>query len=247
MAIVSDYTISGHVNSRTVAGRGRGRIDFDSGVSELEVTFSKIAPGWDPRTIVLMCCDRMNIMGSRPLEGAVSLYEASGGYASIGRHIVNDFRRAKATDDDDELVVDVLASSLTDLRGAGGDVRGRDDSRIEGGVSHLVPGRNGVAHIRRAVGLMQQASPKVVTVATSYEVELEDGSTMFGNTYYPHYLPEPKRVIPGPQLWRMDHVAQTFDGTTLHVESVTSLVPLVEVNSPAVLGRGALDVDLVQR
>ena len=108
-------------------------------------------------------------------------------------------------------------------------MRGRDDSRIEGGVSHLYPGRNGVAHIRRAVGLMQQASPKVVTVATSYEVELEDGSTMYGNTYYPHFLPEPRRVIPGPQLWRMDHVAQQFDGTTLHVESVTSVVPLVEI------------------
>ena len=35
MAIVSDYTIEGHVNSRSVAGHSSGRIDFDSGVSEL--------------------------------------------------------------------------------------------------------------------------------------------------------------------------------------------------------------------
>ncbi len=53
-----EYCIEGHVNGRHVLGTGTGRIDTASGVSEMEVTFERITEGWDPRTIVLMCCDR---------------------------------------------------------------------------------------------------------------------------------------------------------------------------------------------
>lgn len=224
--IAVDYRIDGNINSQQAQGHGRGLIGLDSGVNELEVEFNKMPANWDPRTIVLMCCDRVLFMGSRSLEGAVSPFEASGGYASIGRHIVNDFRRAKITDPEDRVLVDVAASSLTDLRGA----NPTDESRIEGGVSHLMPGRNGIARIISASGLMQQASPRMVTLATRYEVELEDGMIATGHTYYPHYFPEPAMALPGPQQWRMEQVRQEFDGNRLWVQTVTSVAPLREVH-----------------
>jgi hypothetical protein len=223
--ITIDYQINGHINSQEARGRGRGLIDLASGVNELEVDFEKMPTSWDPRTIVLMCCDRILAMGSRGLEGAVGLFEASGGYVSIGRHIANDFRRAKILDPEDNVLVDVAASSMTDLRGP----NPTDESRIEGGISRLQPGVNGIARIISVTGLMQQASARMITLATRYEVELEDGMIVTGHTYYPHFLPEPAVALPGPQQWRMEQVRQEFDGRRLWTQTVSSVAPLVEV------------------
>ncbi|MGH4017295.1 MAG: hypothetical protein ACRDSL_25895 [Pseudonocardiaceae bacterium] len=60
-----DYRIEGHVNGRHVLGRGSGQIDPSTGVSEMDVRFERMAEGWDPRTIVLMCCDRALIMAAQ--------------------------------------------------------------------------------------------------------------------------------------------------------------------------------------
>jgi hypothetical protein len=46
----------------------------------MEISFEKLPDGWDPRTIVLMCCDRAVVMASRETDGAVCMYRASGGY-----------------------------------------------------------------------------------------------------------------------------------------------------------------------
>ncbi len=239
-----DYTIEGHINSQFVRGVGKGLINRSTGVNELEVEFQEIADSWDPRTIVLMCCDRVTFMGSRGVAGGVGLLEASGGYASIGRHIVNDFRQAKMVDSDNRVLVDVRASSLTDLRKD----RPSDESRIEGGVSHLVPGRNGVRAIRSVSGIMQPISPQMTTLATRYEVELEDDTTAIGHTYYPHFLPEPQIALPGPQIWRMEQIDQEFDGRRLRVQTVTSVAPLSETHGAPETEKitGALNVPKVE-
>jgi hypothetical protein len=219
-----DYSIEGHINARLVTGAGRGVVDLRNGVGEMEATFTQLAPHWDPRTIVLMCCDRVAFMSSKAVAGAVGMFEASGGYLSIGRHVVNSLRHATMTDVEGRVLVDVRASSLTDLRGD----RPCDQSRLEGGTSHLCPGVNGVREIRRINGLMQQASPHLITLATSYEVLLEDGTVAYGHTYYPHWLPEPRVQLSRPQVWRLDHIAQEFDGRRLWVRTITSMAPLDE-------------------
>jgi len=169
-----DYWIEGHVNSRHVSGRGTGLIDLTSGVSEMEVTFERIADGWDPRTIVLMCCDRALIMAAQETPGAVGMLRASGGYLSIGRHLAGNGRDSVMRTAEGEIMAHVRATSMTDFRTD----NAFDHSRIEGGLSHLRRGINGIKHIPAFDGIMMQAGPNLVVVTTRFTAELEDGTTM---------------------------------------------------------------------
>lgn len=114
-------------------------------------------------------------------------------------------------DPDGLVMVDVRASSVTDFRH---DSR-YDHSRVEGGVSHLRRGVNGIAEVRPFEGVMVQSGPKLITVTTSYEAVLEDGSTLYGTTFYPHYLPHQAVELPGMQLLSILSVQQDFDGKRL--------------------------------
>jgi hypothetical protein len=205
-------------------------VDADSGVGELEVTFSDLPESWDPRTIVLMCCSTMNVMGTRAVAGAVSFSDASGGRISIGRHIASDIRRAKVVNEAGAVLVDVEATSLGELVGA----EPSDHSTVRGGISRLVPGVNGIRTVRRVDGVLQQISPHQLTLATRYVIELEDDTLAYGHTYYPYYLPEPRARLAGPQAWRMDRLTQEFDGRTLHAQVISSTAPLTEERSAPV-------------
>jgi hypothetical protein len=223
-AMDHDYRIEGHINGRKILGIGSGSTDPISGVSEMHVMFKELAEGWDPRSIVLMCCDRSMIMSSQENDGAVGMYRASGGHLTIGRDLVGGRRWGIARNAKGEIMVDVQASSETDFRGS----ERFDRSRVEGGISHLVPGINGIASVKTVEGVMMQAGPNVVTVTTHYEVGLEDGSTMFGTTFYPHFLPEQKVRVPGFQFLLVDSIEQKFDGASLWVRTHSSVRPLVE-------------------
>lgn len=100
--------------SKFVRGVGKRMIDRSSGVNEREVEFHELATGWDSRRIVLMCCDRVDFMRLRTVAGGVELLEVSGGYACLGRRIVNGFRQAKMVDADNRVLVDVRARSMPD-------------------------------------------------------------------------------------------------------------------------------------
>ena len=216
------YRIEGNINGRPVLGLGTGRTDPASGVSEMEVHFEYLAEGWDPRTIVLMCCDRATVMASREIGSAVGMYRASGGYMTIGRDLVNAFRRGLMRDEAGTIMVDVQASSVTDFRH---ETR-YDSSRIEGGISHLRRGVNGIAEVKPFRGVMMQAGPRLVTVTTSYEALLEDGSTLYGTTFYPHFLPEQQAQVPGFQTLSVTSVEQEFDGRNLWVRTTSEVSPL---------------------
>lgn len=217
-----EYRIGGFVNEREVAGIGTGRIDPTTGTSEMEVEFSKLADGWDPRTIVLMCCDRALIMGSREAGGAVSTRRASGGWLSIGRHLHDGGRDSVMHDAEGQVMAHVRATSETDFRGA----KRYDYSRIEGGVSHLRRGHNGIAAIPGFDGIMMQAGPSLVTVTTRFTADLEDGSTLYGRTFYPHYLPAQVVGVPYYQILRVEAVHQELDGHRLYSRVVSTVLPL---------------------
>jgi hypothetical protein len=217
-----EYRIEGHINSRALLGAGAGNTDPVAGTSEMEVRFERIPEGWDPRTIVLMCCERATITTARSVDGAVGMFEASGGYLTIGRDLIKADRRGLMRDVEGRVMVDVRASSVTDFRG---DVR-YDHSRIEGGVSHVRHGENGIADIRPFAGVMVQAGPRLITVTTNYEAVLEDGTTLYGTTFYPHYLPQQQTELPGLQLLSVLSVQQEFDGRTLWVRTEAEVTPL---------------------
>jgi hypothetical protein len=217
------YRIEGNVNERSLLGIGAGFADPATGVSEVEVRFEQIPAGWDPRTIVLMCCCRSLVMASRESGGAVGMYRASGGYMTIGRHLINGGRESMIRDGDGQVMAHARASSESDYRGD----NPHDHSRVEHAVSHLHPGVNGVAHIMPFTGVMMQAGPKLVTLTTSYEVELEDGSTVHGATYYPHYLPEQQVELPSVQLLSVLSVQQEFDGKRLWMRTESEVTPMV--------------------
>ncbi len=224
------YRIEGNINGRSLLGLGAGATDPATGVSEMEVGFEKIPDGWDPRTIVLMCCDRAVVMASRETDGAVGMYRASAGYLTIGRDLVNGLRWGIMRDRDGLVMVDVRASSVTDFRH---DSR-YDHSRIEGGVSHLRRGVNGIADVRPFEGVMVQAGPRLITVTTNYEAVLEDGSTLYGTTFYPHYLPHQAVELPGMQLLSVRSVEQDFDGKRLWVRTQSEVSPLAPGMADAV-------------
>jgi len=219
------YRIDGHINGRRILGTGVGTIDLDAGVSEMEVDFDRLPEGWDPRTIVLMCCDRAMVMASREEGGAVGMLRASHGHLTIGRDLVNGLRWGMMRDAAGQVMVDVRASSETDLRGD----RPFDASRVEGGLSHLRRGINGIARIAPFQGVMMQAGPRLITVTTSYEAVLEDGTTLYGSTYYPHYLPEQAVALPTVQMLHVEAVDQEFDGRRLHSRTTSRVTPMVEM------------------
>ncbi|WP_116042958.1 hypothetical protein [Amycolatopsis palatopharyngis] len=217
-----DYRIEGHVNGRHVLGRGSGEIDPSTGVSEMDVRFERMADGWDPRTIVLMCCDRALIMAAQETMGTVGMYRASGGVLSIGGHLPGNSRDSVMRTADGELMAHVQATSMTDFRAE----EAFDHSRIEGGFSHLQRGINGIKHIPAFDGVMMQAGPNLVVVTTRFSAELEDGSTIYGSTNYPHYLPEQAVEIPYYQLLRVESVEQELDGNHLYSKVTTRVLPL---------------------
>lgn len=216
-----EYRIDGHVNGRNVLGRGQGGIDPDSGVSEMEVTFEQMAEGWDPRTIVLMCCDRALIMAAQETPGTVGMFRASGGLLSIGRDLPGNDRESFMRTSEGKTMAHVRATSHTDFTGS----RPRDESRIEGGLSHLRRGINGIKHIPAFDGLMMQAGPRLVVVTTRFSAELEDGTTIYGSTNYPHYLPNQQVEVPYYQLVRVESVEQQLDGNHLYSKVVTRVLP----------------------
>lgn len=217
-----DYRIEGHVNGRHVLGRGQGEIDPNNGVSEMEVTFEQMAEGWDPRTIVLMCCDRAVIMGAQESPGTVGMFRASGGILSIGRDLPGNGRDSFMRTSDGATMAHVRATSFTDF--ASDDPR--DESRIEGGLSYLRRGVNGIKHIPAFDGVMMQAGPNLVVVTTRFSAELEDGSTIHGTTNYPHYLPRQDVPVPYYQLVRVESVEQQLAGNHLYSKVVTRVLPL---------------------
>lgn len=225
-----DYRIEGHVNGRHVLGRGVGEIDTSSGVSEMDLTFDRMAEGWDPRTIVLMCCDRALIMAAQETPGTVGMYRASRGVLSIGGHLPGNSRESVMRNGDGDVMAHVRATSQTDLRAA----EPFDHSRIEGGFSHLWRGVNGIKHIPAFDGIMMQAGPNLVVVTTRFTAELEDGRTIYGSTNYPHYLPEQAVEIPYYQLVRVESVEQELDGNNLYSKVTTRVLPLTPPSDDAV-------------
>jgi len=219
------YRIEGHINGRNILGTGVGTIDPGAGVSEMEVHFDRLPDGWDPRTIVLMCCDRAMVMASREDGGAVGMLRASAGHLTIGRDLVNGLRWGMMRDEAGQVMVDVRASSETDLRGD----QPFDSSRVEGGISHLRRGVNGIVRIAPFSGVMMQAGPRLVTVTTSYEALLEDGTTLYGSTYYPHYLPAQAVTLPTVQMLHIDAIEQEFDGRNLYSRTTSHVTPMVEM------------------
>lgn len=111
-----DYRIQGHVNGRTITGRGGGTIDTDTGISEMDVDFSRMADGSDPRTIVLMCCDRALVMSARETADAVGMYRASGGYLTIGRDLAGANRESIMHTGDGRIMAHVRAGSISDCQ-----------------------------------------------------------------------------------------------------------------------------------
>lgn len=210
------------MNGRHVLGRGVGEIDPSTGVSEMNVTFERMAEGWDPRTIVLMCCDRALILAAQETPGTVGMYRASGGVLSIGGHLPGNGRDSAMRNTEGELMAHVQATSQTDFRGE----KPFDHSRIEGGFSHLRRGVNGIKHIPAFDGVMLQAGPNLVVVTTRFTAELEDGATIYGSTNYPHYLPEQVVEIPYYQLVRVESVEQDLDGNHLYSKVTTRVLPL---------------------
>jgi hypothetical protein len=217
-----DYRIEGHVNGRHVLGQGSGRIDSATGVSEMDVTFEQMPDSWDPRTIVLMCCDRALVMAAQETTGTVGMLRASGGLLSIGRHLPGNSRDSVIRSSSGELMAHVQATSITDFRAA----EPFDHSRIEGGFSHLRRGVNGIKRIPGFDGVMMQAGPGLVVVTTRFTAELEDGSTVYGTTNYPHYLPEQAVQVPHYQILRVVSVEQNLTGNHLYSQVTTQVLPL---------------------
>lgn len=225
-----DYQIEGHVNGGHISGRGMGDIDPSTGVSEMEVTFDKMPGGWDPRTIVLMCCDRALVMAAQESAGTVGMFRASGGLLTIGRDLPGNDRESFIRDAEGNTMAHVRASSATDFRTE----NMFDRSRVEGGYSGLRRGVNGIKHIPAFDGVMMQAGPNLVVVTTRFTAELEDGSTVYGTTNYPHYLPQQQVEIPYYQLLRVESVEQELDGNHLHSKVVTRVLPFTAPAEDAV-------------
>lgn len=169
-------------------------------------------------------------MAAQETPGTVGMHRASGGALSIGKHLPGNGRDSVMRSADGELMAHVQATSRTDFRAD----EPFDHSRIEGGFSHLQGGVNGIKHIPAFDGVMLQSGPNVVLVTTRFTAELEDGSTIYGSTNYPHYLPEQAVEIPYYQLVRVEAVEQELDGNHLYSKVTTRILPLMPPNDDTI-------------
>jgi hypothetical protein len=168
-----------------------------------------------------MCCDRALVMAAHESTGTVGMLRASGGLLSIGRHLPGNGRESYIRDASGKTMAHVRASSMTDFRND----EPYDHSRIEGGYSGLRRGYNGIKYIPAVDGLMMQAGPNLMAATTRLTAELEDGTTIYGTTNYPHYLPEQAVEVPYYQLLRVKSVEQNFDGRELYSKVATRVLP----------------------
>lgn len=88
---------------------------------------------------------------------------------------------------------------------------------------------NGIAEIRPFSGVMVQAGPGLVTVTTSYEALLEDGSVLHGATYYPHWLPFQRVELPSVQRLWVTSIEQELNGSLLRVRTMSHVSPMADV------------------
>ena len=219
------YRIDGFINGAEILGEGVARINTTTGNAELEVAFKKRPDAWDPRTIVLMCCSRAPGMPSREDDtDARSLMRLSGGIVSIGKEISGARRTAVILNQGGRALADISASSRTNLASP----RSYDHSTVHGSYCSLEPGKNGIAKIVSVRGVMLGAGPHLVTLTTNYELILETGETVYGATYYPHYLPNPKEVLPRPQSFALNVLECTFAENLLYVttQSTVASIPV---------------------
>jgi hypothetical protein len=73
-----------------------------------------------------------------------------------------------------------------------------------------------------------------VSKATS-TAALEDGSILYGTTFYPHYLPHQAVELPGMQLLSVLSVKQDFDGKGLWVRTESEVLALAPGMADAAL------------
>jgi hypothetical protein len=215
------YSIQGEINNGIVVGRGNGSVNPIDGVSEMEVLFESLPNGWDPRTIVLCCCSRAFAMGAQEKGEARNLLSASNGFVTIGRHLPTR-RRGVIHDKSGMVYADIEASSETNLR----DNEAFDESRLEAGYSKLHPGISGIAEILPFSGVMMQAGPNVVNIMTNYQVRTEDGLSLYGFTFYPHYLPEQVHPILGVQRFDVEILEQQFQQNKLFLRTYATVTTI---------------------
>lgn len=90
-----------------------------------------------------MCCDRALITGAQEAPGTVGMFRASGGLLSISRDLPGNGRDSFMRTAGGMTMAHVRATWHTDFASSSP----RDESRIEGGISHLRRGVNGIKHI----------------------------------------------------------------------------------------------------
>lgn len=218
----ASYSIVGNLEGSPIEGHGVIRADPHQGLGEIEVKFQKRPRLWDPRTIVLCCCSRAIGAPARQSYGAASLLDLSGGFITIGEDLQGVCRRASIVDDEGLLRAEISATSLTNLSGD----NPYDRSRVVGGFSRMEPGASGVAAIETVSGIMLQCSPHLVTLTTTYDIVCEDGSTLHGTTYYPHFLPRPVGTMVAPQHFELQVEELSFDNETMFARTYASVTPI---------------------
>lgn len=224
-----EYVLTGELDNGTVEGRGRGSLNEITGEAELSVNFNQVPAGWDPRTIALICCYRACAVGAEEFEAASNLLTLSSGRMNMGIDLKGVSRRGIIYREGGELLTDI--SAFADSSFLNKDTY--DRSFISHGHSSLFPGVNGIAKINTPFsGLMMQAGPGLVTLNTAYTVQLEDGTTAHGTTYYPHFLPNQRNAMNEPQEFRMEKVENHLAGKTLEVYTKASVRPLQVRTAP---------------
>lgn len=216
------YAIDGALSNGEISGTGVIRVGADAGVGELEVQFDQRPTGWDPRTLVLMCCSRAVGMSARESAGATSLLSASGGVTTIGVDLPALPRRAALTDERGKLRAEVSASSRTDWASS----QPYDLSTVLDGFSRMEPGHSGLASVDSVTGVMLQSGTYLLTVTTSYQVRTEEDEQLFGTTFYPHYLPAPHATLARPQAFSLDVEELSWDGRTMCARTRAEVAPL---------------------
>lgn len=216
------YRIEGAVNNEPVLGDGRGSFSSKSGESEMRVSFLTRPVDWDPRSILLICCARVFAAGARADHGATNLVDLTSGRILIGGSAEAEQRQGRILGADGRSLLSVKASSETHLASP----PRVDRTVVEGGISRLRPGDNGISRIDSLEGVMIQSAPGRIALMTSFRGELESGEVFAGYSYYPHVIESQLKGLDGPQQFSLEAVEQSLVGDELRLWTRTAVQPL---------------------
>lgn len=181
------YELSGVANGAPLYMSGQGVVDELTGSYDLDLDIQHFPMGWDPATIILICCDRMLGFGSQAASDAMNLHSRCGDDYTILD------RSGEGRTTNGRTLFRARASSI------GGFENGKiyNRSQIHEATFNLLPEER-ITEIRAPyTAIIQRMERNVLLMTSTFKFSTNFENDCYGFTNYPILSSATKSLSPG--------------------------------------------------